>query len=269
MTTSVGSPASRPLQTPKPQAPAATNAAAPKPATPAPGAAKPAAPAPAADAMGKPASSAQAAPGNKPASIISSLKNLKLNLDTKLGAHPLTGKVDGRVGKVGIGGGGGVAAVLGLASGAKGISDIKKSGGEDKLGLASGVLGVGSAALGLTGLGASLVQHFKGDKAAKAGQAAGQAAKAGQVAATAGKVAGKTAGRFIPGVNIGIAALDISNAGVTLANKNASPGAKATSVITAVGSAAAATNIPIISQVGAGISAASSIIGAALGFAGK
>ncbi|KFE64563.1 hypothetical protein DB31_1581 [Hyalangium minutum] len=42
-----------------------------------------------------------------------------------------------------------------------------------------------------------------------------------------------------------------------------------TSTITAAGSAAAATNIPIVSQVGAGISAVSSITGLAIENAGK
>lgn len=105
-----------------------------------------------------------------------------------------------------------------------------------------------------------------GRSAAKAalatvGKEAGEAAVKAGAKAAAGTAA-KTLGRFAPGVNVAIAAVDVANAGATLMDKNASTGKKVTSVITAVGSIAAATNIPIVSQVGAAVSTVSSIVGA-------
>jgi len=94
-----------------------------------------------------------------------------------------------------------------------------------------------------------------------AGKAAGEAALKQGAKAAAGTAA-KALGRFAPGVNVAIAAVDVANAGATLMDKNASTGKKVTSVITAVGSIAAATNIPIVSQVGAAVSTVSSIVGA-------
>ncbi|MFP2925684.1 hypothetical protein ACLESO_10775 [Pyxidicoccus sp. 3LG] len=94
-----------------------------------------------------------------------------------------------------------------------------------------------------------------------AGKEAGEAAVKAGAKAAAGTAA-KTLGRFAPGVNVAIAAVDVANAGATLMDKNASTGKKVTSVITAVGSIAAATNIPIVSQVGAAVSTVSSIVGA-------
>ena len=92
------------------------------------------------------------------------------------------------------------------------------------------------------------------------GKAAAEAAvRAGAKAAT-GALA-KGAARFAPGLNVAIAALDTANAAATLADPKASTGSKITSVITAVGSIAAATNIPIVSQIGAGVSAVSSFVG--------
>lgn len=93
------------------------------------------------------------------------------------------------------------------------------------------------------------------------GKEAGEAALKQGAKAAAGTAA-KTLGRFAPGVNVAIAAIDVANAGATLMDKNASTGKKVTSVITAVGSVAAATNIPIVSQVGAAVSTVSSIVGA-------
>ncbi|QQR43437.1 hypothetical protein JKA73_31075 [Myxococcus xanthus] len=94
-----------------------------------------------------------------------------------------------------------------------------------------------------------------------AGKEAGEAALKQGAKAAAGTAA-KALGRFAPGVNVAIAAVDVANAGATLMDKNASTGKKVTSVITAVGSVAAATNIPIVSQVGAAVSTVSSIVGA-------
>lgn len=90
-----------------------------------------------------------------------------------------------------------------------------------------------------------------------------------QVAATAARAAlkgggtalAKAAGRFAPGANIAIAALDTANAVATVRDPNASTGKKVTSVITAVGSIAAATNIPVVSQAGAIVSGISSFVG--------
>jgi len=81
------------------------------------------------------------------------------------------------------------------------------------------------------------------------------------VAKTGLKTAAKAAGRFVPGANVAIAALDTATAAATLADPNASTGAKVTSCITAVGSIVAATNIPVVSQIGAAVSAVSSFIG--------
>jgi hypothetical protein len=77
-------------------------------------------------------------------------------------------------------------------------------------------------------------------------------------------LATRTGGRFVPGLNAGIAAADLATAGATLSS-NASGWKKTTSVITAVGSVAAATNIPGISQGGAVLSTLSSLAGSDAG----
>jgi len=93
---------------------------------------------------------------------------------------------------------------------------------------------------------------------------------AGKVGAEAGlKLAGeagastlaKAAGRFAPGVNIAIAGLDVATAAAAWANPNASIANKVTSTITAAGSIVAATDIPIVSQIGAAVSIGSSVVG--------
>jgi hypothetical protein len=63
---------------------------------------------------------------------------------------------------------------------------------------------------------------------------------------------------------VGIAALDVGIAIKTITDPKASIAAKVTSGITALGSVAAATNIPIVSQVGAAVSIASTAVGAAI-----
>ncbi len=78
----------------------------------------------------------------------------------------------------------------------------------------------------------------------------------------AAKIAGKAGGRFVPGVNVAIATADTAAFVSTLNDKNASVGKKVTAGITAAGSVLAATNIPIVSQVGGAVSTASSIVGA-------
>jgi hypothetical protein len=105
--------------------------------------------------------------------------------------------------------------------------------------------------------------------AAQATKAAGAAFDGVKAGAKGAGTAAKIAGRFAPGLNIGIAALDAGIAARTWADPKSSTAAKVTSTITAAGSAAAATNIPIVSQIGAGISAASSITGLAIENAGK
>ena len=92
------------------------------------------------------------------------------------------------------------------------------------------------------------------------GEAAAKAATKA-VAKGAAKTAAKAAGRFVPGVNIAIAGLDTATAAATLADPKASTGKKVTSVITAAGSIVAATNIPVVSQIGAAVSTVSSFIG--------
>lgn len=93
------------------------------------------------------------------------------------------------------------------------------------------------------------------------GEAAAKAATK-SVAKSAAKGVAKAAGRFVPGMNIAIAGFDTAAAAATLADPKASTGKKATSVITAAGSIVAATNIPVVSQVGAAVSTVSSFIGA-------
>ena len=63
---------------------------------------------------------------------------------------------------------------------------------------------------------------------------------------------------------MGIAALDVGIAVKTITDPKASIAAKVTSGITALGSVAAATNIPIVSQVGAAVSLASTAVGAVI-----
>ena len=112
---------------------------------------------------------------------------------------------------------------------------------------------------------AEAVAGSAGRAAAKAalregGKAAGEAAVKAGARAAEGALA-KGAARFAPGLNIAIAALDTANAVATLRDPKASTGNKVCSCITAVGSIAAATNIPIVSQVGAAVSIVSGFIG--------
>ncbi len=89
--------------------------------------------------------------------------------------------------------------------------------------------------------------------ALKAGKVAGKA-----VAKTAARVAGKVASRFVPGLNAAVAVADSAAAVrdiAAAAKGEGSVGKAAVSGIRAVGSIAAATNIPVVSQIGAGVSA--------------
>ncbi|WNG33696.1 hypothetical protein F0U61_08675 [Archangium violaceum] len=85
--------------------------------------------------------------------------------------------------------------------------------------------------------------------------------KGGDLAKGLLKTGGKAAGRFVPGANIAIAGLDIADAVKTFKDPNASVGDKVTSGIVAGGSVLAATNIPIVSQVGGLISTGASVAG--------
>jgi hypothetical protein len=79
---------------------------------------------------------------------------------------------------------------------------------------------------------------------------------------SAAKLATKTGGRFVPGANVAIAAADTAAFYSKLRDKNASPREKITAGVTAAGSVLAATNIPVVSQVGAAVSTVSSVVGA-------
>ena len=72
---------------------------------------------------------------------------------------------------------------------------------------------------------------------------------------------GKAAARFAPGLNVAIAAMDTANFASTMMDDKASTGKKIFSGLTAAGSIASATNIPIVSQIGAGVSALSGLAG--------
>lgn len=120
------------------------------------------------------------------------------------------------------------------------------------------------------GKGQQLAQKLGGD-AAKGGKlvdGALDAAKTAEAGLSAGAkgvgTAAKIAGRFAPGLNIAMAGVDTAIAARTLSDPKSSVASKVTSSITAAGSIAAATNIPIVSQVGAGVSALSSITGMAI-----
>ena len=106
---------------------------------------------------------------------------------------------------------------------------------------------------------------------AVAARAAGEGLEAaGRIGANAARAAvhgggtalARNAARFAPGLNVAIAALATAAAIRTIADPTASPGKKITAGITALGSIAAATNIPVVSQVGAVVSTVSSFVGA-------
>ena len=94
-----------------------------------------------------------------------------------------------------------------------------------------------------------------------AARAAGKATiEAGATAAT-GTIA-RSLARFAPGVNIGLAVLDSGIMYATLCDSKASTTRKVTSVITSAGAWVSATNIPVVSQVGALVSMVSAFTGA-------
>ncbi|WNG28523.1 hypothetical protein F0U62_34370 [Cystobacter fuscus] len=69
----------------------------------------------------------------------------------------------------------------------------------------------------------------------------------------------KAAGRLAPGLNLAMAGMDAAHAANTFMNSNATLGQKLNSGITAMGSIAAATNIPVLAQAGATAAAISSL----------
>ncbi|WP_309890032.1 hypothetical protein [Archangium sp.] len=151
----------------------------------------------------------------------------------------------------------GTAASIGTTV-KQGAADVLRGLGGEKL---AGKLEGGIAKAGQK-VAASGAAGFKtADAAIDAAKGAEAAAKLG---AKGAGTAAKAAGRFAPGLNIGIAAIDTAMAAKTLANPKASIASKVTTSITAAGSIAAATNIPIVSQVGAAISTASSVTGAVI-----
>lgn len=81
-------------------------------------------------------------------------------------------------------------------------------------------------------------------------------AVAGRAAATA---AGKAGGRFVPGLNVAIAAVDTAQFAADMADPRATRGRRVMSGLTAAASVVSATNIPVVSQVGAGVSALSGL----------
>jgi hypothetical protein len=75
------------------------------------------------------------------------------------------------------------------------------------------------------------------------------------------KAAARGGARFVPGLNIAVAGADTAAAISTWRDPKANMTKKVTSTITAAGSWAAATNIPIVSQGGAVVSSVASIVG--------
>ncbi|MBM7116445.1 hypothetical protein [Archangium primigenium] len=116
---------------------------------------------------------------------------------------------------------------------------------------------VSARVAGAAGRAAQAVTH-----SAPARMAARAAESVGEAAARSGlRTAAKSAARFVPGANVGMAIVDSATFVKNLRDPNASLGTKITSGITALGSIASATNIPIVSQVGAGVSMVSDFIG--------
>jgi hypothetical protein len=75
----------------------------------------------------------------------------------------------------------------------------------------------------------------------------------------AASIAARSAARFVPGLNVAAAIADGVWATTVLRDKDASLGKKVTAGICAAASAVSASNIPIVSQIGAGISSAALI----------
>jgi hypothetical protein len=193
-------------------------------------------------------------------------KNLKGAAQAALGAHGEVGKnIAGKVAESVLSGKplrdidvlGELAKSKGLGAN---IGTTLKQGAADALSAVGGQKLAGKLEGGIAKAGQQVASGLKaGDAIVDAAKGAEAAAKLGAKGAS---TAAKAAGRFAPGVNIGIAALDTAMAAKTIADPNASVASKVTSGITAAGSIVAATNIPIVSQVGAAVSTASSVAGA-------
>lgn len=96
--------------------------------------------------------------------------------------------------------------------------------------------------------------------AQSAANAASRAGRQAAVRVATGQVA-RLAGRLTPGVNGAMFVADAAAAYQAWRDPNASTGRRVTATITALGSAAAASNIPVVSQVGAVVSTLSSWVG--------
>lgn len=129
------------------------------------------------------------------------------------------------------------------------VSKAARKAAQESGGLAKGV--------GATSSKAARALLYKGG--AEAAEAATKAVGKGLLKSTA-----KAAGRFVPGVNIGIAAADTAAFAATASDPKASWSKIIASGITAGGSIVAATNVPGLSQAGAAVSTVSSFIGAFL-----
>lgn len=139
-----------------------------------------------------------------------------------------------------------------IGAGANAAADLALTRGTN-------VAGVTNAVRGAAGEGSTLARALGvGNRAA--GQGAVRAGVSGAAHAGASTL-GKAAARFAPGLNVAIAAMDTANFAATMMDDKASTGKKVFSGLTAAGSIAAATNIPIVSQIGAGVSAVSGLIG--------
>lgn len=115
----------------------------------------------------------------------------------------------------------------------------------------------------LEGASRQVVRHVAARAAGEGLEVAGRlGANAARAAMHGGGTAvARAAGRFAPGLNVAIAAADTAAAASTLADPNASAGKKVTAGVTALGSVAAATNIPVVSQAGAVVSTVSGFVG--------
>lgn len=96
--------------------------------------------------------------------------------------------------------------------------------------------------------------------AARAMEHAGAEAATRTAAEVGAKAAGKALGRFAPGMNIAIAGMDAVHAYNVIRDPKASAWKKSMAGATAVFSAAAASNIPVVSQIGAAASIATSLL---------
>lgn len=111
----------------------------------------------------------------------------------------------------------------------------------------------------------SLKTKPKGSRAAARRLFDKAAAKACRAAGTTARlVSSQTArsvGRFVPGLNYAIAAVDVGLMFARLASPSASWWKKGAAIVMAVGSVIAAANVPGISQAGAGLAALAAVAG--------